>query len=76
VVRTHIIFQKLQLSDKFWAEGIAVADVNRDGHMDIISGPYWYEGPDFKFRHEILRATQAFTLKAIVEAVRLPNSEG
>ena len=56
-------FKKIQLSDKFWSEGSAVADVNRDGHLDIISGPYWYEGPDFKRRHEIFPATQTFTLK-------------
>jgi hypothetical protein len=56
-------FKKLQLSDKFWAEGVAIADVNRDGHMDIISGPYWYEWPDFKKRHEIFPATHTFTRK-------------
>jgi hypothetical protein len=53
-------FRKLQLSDKFWAEGIAIADVNRDGHMDVISGPYWYEGPDFKIRHPIYPTNQSF----------------
>jgi hypothetical protein len=53
-------FTKLQLSDRFWAEGIAVADVNRDGQMDVISGPYWYEGPDFKRRHPIYSANHSF----------------
>ncbi|MEI9895164.1 MAG: hypothetical protein WDN28_15065 [Chthoniobacter sp.] len=28
--------------------------------MDIVSGPYWYEGPDFKVRHEYNPATQTF----------------
>jgi hypothetical protein len=56
-------FKKLQLSDKFWAEGVAIADVNRDGHMDVISGPYWYEGLDFKKRHAIFPATHTFTRK-------------
>jgi hypothetical protein len=28
-------------------ENCAVADLNRDGHMDIVGGPYWYQGPDF-----------------------------
>ncbi len=31
-------------------EGVAVADVNRDGKPDIIAGPDWYEGPDWKRR--------------------------
>ncbi len=45
-------FQKLTLSEKFVAEGSNVADFNNDGHLDVVAGPYWYEGPDFKVRHE------------------------
>ncbi len=44
---------KQQLTDNFWAEGAAAADVNKDGKMDVIYGPYWFEGPDFKTRHVI-----------------------
>src|SRR5262249_2975323 len=50
-------FKNIQISDKFWSEGVAIADINRDGHIDVISGPYWYEGPDFRKRHEIFPAT-------------------
>ena len=46
-------FRKIQLSDKFYCEGAYYADFNRDGKMDIVSGPFWYEGPDFTKRHEI-----------------------
>jgi len=53
-------FQKLQLNEHFWSEGASFGDFNRDGKMDIVSGPYWYEGPDFKTRHEYYPATQAF----------------
>ena len=28
-------------------ESTAVADLNRDGHLDIVYGPYWFAGPDF-----------------------------
>jgi len=53
-------FEKIQLTDKFWAEGAAIGDINRDGHSDVIAGPYWYESPDFKKRHEFHSAAQTF----------------
>ena len=53
-------FKKVRLTDQFWAEGAAFADFNRDGHVDIVSGAFWYEGPDFKKRHEIWPATASF----------------
>lgn len=28
-------------------ENATVADLNRDGHVDIVSGAYWYAGPEF-----------------------------
>jgi hypothetical protein len=45
-------FKKILLTDKFWSEGASFGDFNHDGKMDIISGPYWWEGPRFKVRHE------------------------
>jgi hypothetical protein len=44
-------FKKIQLSDQFWAEGANFGDFNKDGKMDVVSGPYWWEGPDFIKRH-------------------------
>jgi hypothetical protein len=49
-------YRKFQLSDQFYCEGATFADLNRDGKVDAISGPYWYEGPDFKTRHELYPA--------------------
>jgi hypothetical protein len=46
-------FKKLQLTDKFYCEGAYYADFNKDGHLDVVSGPYWYEGPDFQKKHQI-----------------------
>lgn len=57
-------FKKIQLTDKFWSEGASFGDFNRDGRMDIVSGPYWYEGPDFKKRHEYYPAATTFKRKA------------
>jgi hypothetical protein len=56
-------FKKIQLTDKFWSEGAHFADFNRDGKMEIVSGPYWYEGPDFQKRHEYRPATATFKRK-------------
>jgi hypothetical protein len=28
-------------------ENATVGDLNRDGHLDIVSGAYWFAGPDF-----------------------------
>jgi len=44
---TPISWKKIKLSDKFYCEGASFGDFNHDGKMDIVSGPYWYEGPDF-----------------------------
>ncbi|MEI9895479.1 MAG: VCBS repeat-containing protein [Chthoniobacter sp.] len=44
-------FTKIQLTDQFWAEGAAIGDFNHDGKMDVVYGPYWWEGPDFKVKH-------------------------
>ena len=57
------VFQKTQLNNEFWAEGANFGDFNRDGQMDIVCGPYWYEGPQFKKRHEFYPANATFTRK-------------
>jgi len=46
-------FERMQLSDVFTCEGATYGDVSGDGVADIIAGPYWYQGPEFKVRHEI-----------------------
>ncbi len=45
-------FKHHELSDKFYSEGATFGDIDGDGNNDIISGPFWFEGPDFKTRHE------------------------
>jgi hypothetical protein len=48
-------FRRIQLTDRFYSEGISVGDINRDGHMDALSGPHAYLGPDFVRAVEIYR---------------------
>src|SRR5262249_9655231 len=47
-----ITWKKTVIDKVFRSEGVAVADVNRDGKMDILTGEAWYEAPDWKM-HEI-----------------------
>lgn len=63
--KDHVLhtFKQTQLSDKFWGEGATFGDLNCDGKPDIVSGPFWYEGPDFTQRHEFYPATATFKLK-------------
>jgi hypothetical protein len=58
-------FEKVQLTDKFWSEAAAIGDINRDGKVDIVAGPYWYAGPDFKERHAYAAATHTFKRKKV-----------
>src|ERR1051325_6531335 len=70
-------FKKVRLTDQFWAEGAHYADFNHDGIVDVESGPFWYEGPDYKKRHEIWPATASFKRKASDGAEEtVPGFEG
>ena len=70
-------FTKIQLSDQFWSEGATAGDLDNDGVRDIVSGPYWWRGPDFKQRREYYPATATFQLKlGPMTTVTVPGFEG
>jgi hypothetical protein len=45
-----VSFRKVVVDREFRSEGIAVADVNRDGRRDLLAGSLWYEAPRWKPR--------------------------
>jgi len=48
----EVAFQKQVLSERFEAEGCAVADFDKDGHADIAAGNQIWHGPDYGRRTE------------------------
>lgn len=49
-------FERIQFTDRYYSEGINAADVDGDGHVDAIHGPFWFAGPDFKTKKLIYQA--------------------
>lgn len=45
-------WRKQWIADECY-ESAGVFDVNGDGHPDIVSGGFWYPGPDFRKKHEV-----------------------
>lgn len=45
-------FKKVQIASESF-ESVGAFDVNNDGYLDIISGSFWYEGPDFSQKKQI-----------------------
>lgn len=42
-----ITWKKTVLDRAFRSEGVAVADVDKDGKADVLNGEYWYRAPDW-----------------------------
>lgn len=49
---SQVQFKKQMIAAESF-ESVGVFDVNNDGKPDIVSGAFWYEGPDFIVRHFI-----------------------
>ncbi|MGH9310826.1 MAG: FG-GAP repeat domain-containing protein, partial [Vicinamibacterales bacterium] len=49
-------FRMQALNEFYYSWGPDVADINRDGVLDIVAGPYYYLGPDYRVAREIYMA--------------------
>lgn len=52
-------WKKTVIDPRFRSEGVAIADVNKDGKTDILLGEVWYEAPAWKM-HEIRKPTRDY----------------
>jgi 3-keto-disaccharide hydrolase/FG-GAP-like repeat len=46
-------FRMQRINDFYYGWSAAAADINRDGTLDIVSGPFYYLGPDYRVSREI-----------------------
>ena len=67
IVMGSLTFTRKTLHMLNYAEGIGVGDFNKDGHVDVNSGPFWWEGPTFDKRHQYFPppANNAYTDKTL-----------
>ena len=47
-------YDKRWLSGIFYGEGANFGDFNKDGKLDVVSGPFIYEGPEFTMKREFM----------------------
>jgi hypothetical protein len=46
-------FRMQRISEYYYGWSATVADVNRDGILDVIAGPFYYLGPDYRISRDI-----------------------
>jgi hypothetical protein len=66
-----ISWKKIVIDKNFRSEGVGVADVNKDGKLDIIVGDCWYEAPKDpagEWKRHILRTDRVFPLDRYSDA--------
>ncbi len=51
--QTGAAFRLQRLNDFYYAWSATAADVNRDGVLDVVAGPHYFLGPDYRVSREI-----------------------
>jgi hypothetical protein len=51
--QTSSRFRMERLSEFYYGWSTAAADINRDGILDVVAGPFYYLGPDYAVAREI-----------------------
>lgn len=46
-------FSMQRLDEFYYAWDTAIADIDQDGTLDVVAGPYYFTGPEYTTRHEI-----------------------
>jgi hypothetical protein len=49
-------FRMQRLSEYYYSWGVAAADIDHDGVQDLVTGAYYYLGPDYTKRREVYAA--------------------
>jgi hypothetical protein len=66
--QTSTRFRLQRLDEFFYTWGAGVGDLNRDGVLDVIAGPYYYLGPQYTARREI------YVAPTINPSAQFPNA--
>jgi len=77
---TPPVWTKSVLTTDFVTEGVSAGDLDGDGVPDLVGGPFWFKGPDFKqavrYRPGYARAIDTYVEDSFLSYVEDLNGNG